>query len=123
MSNLALKDDPSRVGPEEDCISPYGMVGKSEVNESERQAAINKLKDPDFVWEGLGPDGIKYPQSIRYQGKLDWQATLRNRHELDDAFGMSLGEMALRYHYGDETAATQAGKFLLDQLLRYAGVE
>ena len=84
-----------------------------------------KLTDPEFIWEGLGPDGIKYPNAVAYHGKLNWAETLKNRREFDKKIALRIGNYANEYMSAtdDRKLVIEAtvGHILINQLIKYAG--
>ena len=85
---------------------------------------IRKLEDPDFLWESIGPDGMKYP--TRYElvngviEKEDWRIAYREIAELTES---RIRQMAVMYLNGDKQGASDFGEMMLTQMFEYAGIE
>lgn len=71
-----------------------------------------RLQCPNWIWEGIGPDGVKIPDSDIYKDKANELAYIDER-------GLLIGQLVAKIEAGDESAETELGVLIADQLLKY----
>jgi len=77
---------------------------------------LNRLQDPDFICEGIGPDGFQYPDAVMYK-------TSAGRFEYDNETLKRIGQMAAEYAKGNQEAAQNCGELILGNLIKYTNPE
>lgn len=92
------------------------------------EKALEKLKDPDVIWEGIGPDGVRYPMAIKYSGLNDPMESAKARRAYDDDLALKIGNYAREWHEETDESrklviAHTVGYMLITQLLHYVGAE
>lgn len=99
----------------------------NEAEKIEKEIEIeSKLSNPICIWEGLGPDGIQYPNSVAFHGKLNWAETLKNRRAFDEALYQQIGNYAKEYRLAvsdnrKRVIEATVGHILINQLIAYCG--
>lgn len=100
-------------------------INMNEAEEKENEIE-SRLSDSSWIWEGLGADGIQYPNSVAFHGKLNWKQTVKNRREFDEEFYLRIGNYAKEYRQAvsdnrKRVIEATVGHILINQLIAYCG--
>lgn len=73
-----------------------------------------RLTCPNWIWEGIGPDGVKIPDLPIYKDKANELAYIDER-------GLIIGSLVAKIEAGDTLAESELGRLFADQLINYVG--